>query len=472
MSVRKHRGVRLSAAVVAAAVPLSLGGFSTTMTASAREHAATERAGDTAALAADVSLAPISPSVTSMQRAYLLQVSDSLRPQRVAPQTTLVARLSLATAKDRNRRIAVSSTKGGAVWTASSLAEHDLPSAALRAYKHAAASMRSSDPGCALPWQLLAGIGRVESDHGRYGGSVLGDDGVPRPAIVGIALDGKGPVAAIHDTDGGRFDGDEVWDRAVGPMQFIPSTWRSAGRDGDGDGLESPNDIDDASLAAASYLCGGGGDLSTVPGQRSAILRYNASDYYVALVTAFETGYRTGVFTIPSPEVAPGAGDGVVHRAAKHAAKKAKHHKVAKPAKPARKHRPSRPSGPSIAQPSKPQPTTAPKPTKPSTPKPTKPSTPKPPKPSPTPTPSPTPQPPKPVEQRGVVTAVAGGWQVGGSLRLTPGDLGPIGRQDYDGDGTTEDVAAELDGLAAAGGSVVVAYLAKPTFTITGFSAL
>ena len=83
-----------------------------------------------------------------------------------------------------------------------------------------------ADPGCHLPWTLLAGIGRVESDHGRYGGSVLGNDGVPRPAIVGVALNGKGPVAAIHDTDNGAFDGDTVWDRAVGPMQFIPSTWR------------------------------------------------------------------------------------------------------------------------------------------------------------------------------------------------------------------------------------------------------
>ena len=80
-------------------------------------------------------------------------------------------------------------------------------------------------PGCGLPWTLLAAIGRVESDHGRYGGSELGFDGRPQPAIVGIALNGQGPVRAIADTDGGQWDGDRVWDRAVGPMQFIPGTW-------------------------------------------------------------------------------------------------------------------------------------------------------------------------------------------------------------------------------------------------------
>ena len=179
------------------------------------------------------------------------------RPQVVAEQTTISGGLVLTTKADRNRKIAVKSRKGGHVWTASSLAEHDLPSAAMRAYKHAAASIDTSHPGCHLPWTLLAGIGRVESDHGRYGGSVLGNDGVPRPAIVGVALNGKGPVAAIRDSDDGAFDGDKVWDRAVGPMQFIPTTWQGAGRDGDGDGKKSPNDIDDASLAAASYLCHG-----------------------------------------------------------------------------------------------------------------------------------------------------------------------------------------------------------------------
>ncbi|NUR06556.1 MAG: hypothetical protein HOQ45_06050, partial [Nocardioidaceae bacterium] len=239
-----------------------------------------------------------------MQAAYVRRLPADERPQRVEHQTTIQGGLSLATRADRHRRIAVSSSKGGPVFTASSLAEHDLPTAALRAYRNAARSIAATDPGCHLPWTLLAGIGRVESDHGRYGGSVLGTDGRPRPAIRGVALNGVGPVAAIRDTDDGRFDGDRVWDRAVGPMQFIPSTWRGAGRDGDHDGVANPNDIDDASLAAAAYLCHAG-DLSLESGQRAAVFSYNASDYYVSLVLAFARGYRTGVFVIPSPPVEP-----------------------------------------------------------------------------------------------------------------------------------------------------------------------
>jgi len=194
--------------------------------------------------------------------------------------------------------------KGKDLVQVSELGSFDVPEAALRAYENAAATMAQTNPSCQIPWTMLAGIGRVESDHGRYGGSELGSDGVPRPQIRGIALDGNG-VAAIHDTDNGRFDGDEVWDRAVGPMQFIPSTWSSAGRDGDGDGVSDPNDIDDAALAAADYLCPSSGSILGDDAMTTAILSYNHSDYYVALVKAFEEGYRTGTFTIPSPPPPP-----------------------------------------------------------------------------------------------------------------------------------------------------------------------
>ena len=306
MSVRLRLGARFSAALVVVAVPVSMTGLTPAIVPTSQAVA------PRAVASAHVSTAPIAPSVTTIQRHYVRTLPVSQRPQVVAEQTTITGGLALRTKAERHRKIAVSSSKGSHVWTASSLAEHDLPSAALRAYKRAAASIDTTDPGCHLPWTLLAGIGRVESDHGRYGGSVLGNDGVPRPAIVGVALNGKGPVAAISDTDGGAFDGDKVWDRAVGPMQFIPSTWLGgAERDGDGDGVQSPNDIDDAALAAAAYLCGSGGDLSGTPAENAAVFRYNPSDYYVALVTAFARGYRTGVFVIPSPDVAPGSGDGV-----------------------------------------------------------------------------------------------------------------------------------------------------------------
>ena len=214
--------------------------------------------------------------------------------QRVAPQVTLQA--------VDDERI---SDKGVDLAAISAIESYDVPAAAMRAYRSAADELASTMPGCQLPWTLLAGIGRVESDHGRYGGSVLGEDGLPRPAIRGVALNGVGPVAAIADSDDGEWDGDAVWDRAVGPMQFIPTTWSGSGRDGDGDGEQNPNDIDDAALASAYYLCPSSGSLLDDATLSAAIYSYNQSDYYVALVKAFMVGYETGVFDIPSPPPPP-----------------------------------------------------------------------------------------------------------------------------------------------------------------------
>ena len=167
-----------------------------------------------------------------------------------------------------------------------------LPARVLLAYRNAAAGLRSSDPSCHLSWSLLAGIGQVESGQA-YGGAVdrQGRTLVP---ILGPVLDGTGDVAAIADTDGGHWDGDSTWDRAVGPMQFIPSSWAIWGRDGDGSGAANPSDVDDAALAAASYLCAGGGDLRTEKDRRSAVFSYNHSWDYVALVLAWADAYATG----------------------------------------------------------------------------------------------------------------------------------------------------------------------------------
>ena len=106
---------------------------------------------------------------------------------------------------------------------------------------------------------MLAGIGRIESNHGLFGGSVtrFSAAGTVSPRITGPPLDGNG-VASIADSDGGRWDGDVTWDRAVGPMQFIPTTWRSLGRDGNGDRIADPNNLFDAAVSAAGYLCLGG----------------------------------------------------------------------------------------------------------------------------------------------------------------------------------------------------------------------
>ncbi len=180
----------------------------------------------------------------------------------------------------------------------------DIPDEALAAYQRAATVINATDRGCHLEWELLAGIGRVESDHGRFAGSVLDASGVAQPAIYGIALDGSRGTSVIDDTDQGELDGDAAYDRAVGPMQFIPSTWTYVGVDADGDGVRDPQDIDDAALAAAVYLCVGDQDLGTVAGQRNAVHRYNHSQEYVDLVLSIARAYERGDFTtVPAGDV-------------------------------------------------------------------------------------------------------------------------------------------------------------------------
>ena len=173
----------------------------------------------------------------------------------------------------------------------------DIPSAALAAYQRAETVINEADKSCNVTWQLIAAIGRVESDHGRYGGNVLDDDGVARPGIYGIALNGKRGTALIRDTDAGQFDKDTTYDRAIGPMQFIPSTWSVVGVDADGDGQRNPQDVDDAALGTAVYLCSGDDDLSTTAGQEKAVFRYNNSDEYVDLVLSIMDAYMSGDYT-------------------------------------------------------------------------------------------------------------------------------------------------------------------------------
>jgi hypothetical protein len=172
-----------------------------------------------------------------------------------------------------------------------------IPSAALAAYQRAETVINAADKTCNLSWQLVAAIGRVESNHGRANGNTLNSDGLAQPGIYGVALDGKQGTAAIADTDAGQYDADAKYDRAVGPMQFIPSTWSVVGVDADGDAKRNPQDIDDAALATAVYLCSGPDDLSSTEGQRSAVFRYNHSQAYVDLVLSVMNAYLDGDFT-------------------------------------------------------------------------------------------------------------------------------------------------------------------------------
>lgn len=176
------------------------------------------------------------------------------------------------------------------------LAGNGIPAVALRAYSRAQQVIAQADPTCRLPWTLVAAIGRVESDHGRYRGNVLTSAGIATPGILGPRLDGTS-TARITDTDNGRYDGDKTFDRAVGPMQFIPGTWRQVGVDGDGDGVRNPQDIDDAAMATAVYLCSGKTDLSKPSDLNRAVLRYNRSASYADLVVRIANAYAGGAWT-------------------------------------------------------------------------------------------------------------------------------------------------------------------------------
>lgn len=155
----------------------------------------------------------------------------------------------------------------------------DIPARALRAYASAELLLREEQPGCGIGWNTLAAIGQVESHHGSIHGATLHDDGTVTPRVIGAALDGT-RFDAIPDTDGGRLDDDAEWDRAIGPMQFIPHTWGLYGRDANGDGTADPDQIDDAALSAATLLCTEGGDLNVPENWITAVNAYNPSVAY------------------------------------------------------------------------------------------------------------------------------------------------------------------------------------------------
>ncbi|KNB54456.1 hypothetical protein AC230_00505 [Streptomyces caatingaensis] len=182
-----------------------------------------------------------------------------------------------------------------------------IPATALAAYKNAERYAKERWPDCHVPWELIAAIGKVESDHGAMGGG-LRPDGSTEKAIIGPPLTGE-KFALVRDTDGGRWDGDTQYDHAVGPMQFIPSTWASYSADGRNAGQNDPNNIFDAAAGTARYLCAGGLDLSKQADLEKAVLRYNSSRQYLNTVVAWMTAYRNGEGgAIPDPSGGPSTG--------------------------------------------------------------------------------------------------------------------------------------------------------------------
>lgn len=174
-------------------------------------------------------------------------------------------------------------------WASELSADTGISQAALQAYGMAELEAARLWPSCHLSWGTLAGIGWVETRHGTYSGSAfdarsIDDEGYVLPPIIGVPLDGSAGVAEIPDTDDGYWDNDKEYDRAVGPLQFIPESWQRLGMDGNGDGIIDPNQIDDAALTAAHLLCKSGEtvrDLSTEQGWTDAVHSYNMSNQYL-----------------------------------------------------------------------------------------------------------------------------------------------------------------------------------------------
>ncbi|MGD8166779.1 lytic transglycosylase domain-containing protein [Herbiconiux sp. P16] len=186
-----------------------------------------------------------------------------------------------------------------ATWVAGVARATGIPQRAVVGYAGAALALQREQPRCALGWNTVAALGWIESGHGTHGGSAIrASDGVTSPRILGPALDG-GEFDAIDDTDAGALDGDTGGDRAVGPMQFIPSTWLSWGADGSGDGIADPQQIDDASLAAARYLCHYGA-LDDAATWRTAVFAYNHVESYVDSVAATANQYAAQSSAVPT----------------------------------------------------------------------------------------------------------------------------------------------------------------------------
>ncbi|MGW1977834.1 lytic transglycosylase domain-containing protein [Streptomyces sp. NPDC001889] len=257
--------------------------------------------------------------------------------------------------------------------------ESGIPATVLSAYKKAEKTISASDPGCHVPWQLLAAIGKVESGQAR-GGKVDGN-GTTYSPILGPALNGVG-FANISDTDNGAYDSDTTYDRAVGPMQFIPSTWATWGQDANGDGRKDPNNIYDAALAAGRYLCAGDRDLTDAADLDRAILSYNRSREYLRTVLSWFEFYKTGTHEVPdgtgelpdssTPDSASGSGTGATGSTGTSTDNRTKSAGSDSPAKspgkkPAPSPKPEKPGGGTTGKPT-PPPATKPPTTPPTTP--------------------------------------------------------------------------------------------------------
>lgn len=244
-------------------------------------------------------------AATAITASFLLSIPAGHAARRPAPPPespppassgVVVGAASVTEPSGAGPMVRPVSVAGGAAnshgWTRPTAAlargrEDQLRPELLAAYSLASAT---ASPTCHLQVSLLAAIGRVES--GGTGPGVIDEHHRVVPAMIGPRLDGT-RFDGVPDTDRGLLDGDPFWDRAVGPMQLLPATWRAVAVDMDGDGRRDPQDVYDAAGAAMLYLCADGRDLSTEEGLRAAVLAYNHSVRYLALVLAWKASFDT-----------------------------------------------------------------------------------------------------------------------------------------------------------------------------------
>ena len=174
-----------------------------------------------------------------------------------------------------------------------------IPPVVFSAYVAAEANAPTVTPGCEVDWPIIAGIWKVESNHATYGGRTVNASGQVTTPLYGVTLDGTIPgTAVIADTDRGVLDGDPTWDRAVGPAQFLPGSWRAYGQDGNRDSVADPQNVFDAALGTVAHLClTRPGDYTNPTDLEAALRRYNNSAEYVATVAGWIDYYRTFQFT-------------------------------------------------------------------------------------------------------------------------------------------------------------------------------